>query len=130
MRNFISKTPKRCTASVRRESLYLILVEGEIPCTLKYNLFFMSTITKKITPEYFEEIYSGKKKFEVRLADFDISEGDTIRLEEWTSIDTDRKPTGRYMEKVVTFVRKVEIQEWVKTQPEIEQKGFYVIQFD
>lgn len=87
-------------------------------------------ITKKITPEYFEQVYSGKKKFELRLADFDISEGDTIRLEEWESIDTYRKPTGRYIEKVVTFVRKVDIQEWFKTQPEIEQKGFYVIQFD
>ena len=90
----------------------------------------MSTVTKKITPGYFEKIVSGKKKFELRLADFDIVEGDTLRLEEWTSVGADRQPTGRYLEKVVTFVRKVDIHEWTSRQPELEEKGFYVIQFD
>ncbi|MBN2198110.1 DUF3850 domain-containing protein [Candidatus Wolfebacteria bacterium] len=32
----------------------------------------MATIKKKIRPEYFELVSSGKKKFELRLADFDV----------------------------------------------------------
>ena len=31
----------------------------------------------------FELVKSGKKKFELRLADFDIKEGDTLVLKEW-----------------------------------------------
>jgi len=35
-------------------------------------------IKKKIWPEFFELIKSGKKKFELRVVDFDIKEGDTF----------------------------------------------------
>ena len=45
----------------------------------------MRTIKKKILPEYFEGIVSGKKKFELRLNDFEIEEGDTLELEEWNA---------------------------------------------
>jgi len=38
----------------------------------------MRTIVKKVDPEWFEMINSGKKKFELRLADFTIEEGDTF----------------------------------------------------
>ena len=38
----------------------------------------MAIITKKISPEYFELIKSGKKKFELRLAEFDAKEGDLL----------------------------------------------------
>jgi len=38
----------------------------------------MAIIKKKIWPEYFELVRSGKKRFEARLADFDIKEGDTL----------------------------------------------------
>ncbi|MBP7845992.1 MAG: DUF3850 domain-containing protein [Candidatus Pacebacteria bacterium] len=31
-------------------------------------------MTKKLHPEYFQQILDGKKKFEVRLNDFDIEE--------------------------------------------------------
>ena len=43
----------------------------------------MAIIKKKIWPEYFELVSSGKKKFELRLADFDVKEGDALSLEEW-----------------------------------------------
>ncbi|MFZ3301573.1 MAG: DUF3850 domain-containing protein [Microgenomates group bacterium] len=89
----------------------------------------MNIITKKIDREWFDMIIAGKKKFELRLADFEISDGDTIRLEEWTN-DTERKFTGRYIEKKVTYARKVDLKSWTKRQPEILEKGFYVIQFD
>lgn len=42
----------------------------------------MTNIHKKINPEYFNAILSGKKNFELRLNDFDINEGDTMVLEE------------------------------------------------
>jgi hypothetical protein len=34
------------------------------------------------------------------------------------------------MEKVVTYVRHVDLAGWLETQPEIKEKGFYVLQFD
>ena len=37
-------------------------------------------IHKKIWPEYFEAVLSGKKKYELRLDDFEIKEGDTLVL--------------------------------------------------
>ncbi len=89
----------------------------------------MKTVIKKIDPEWFEMIVSGKKKFELRLADFDIEEGDILRLEEYTEGE-DRKPTGRFIEKIVTYVQKPDLKEWIENQPELLEKSFYVIQFD
>lgn len=40
-------------------------------------------IKKKVWPEYFQLILNGTKKFEQRLADFDIKEGDILILEEY-----------------------------------------------
>lgn len=90
----------------------------------------MATITKKILPEWFDAVASGKKKYELRLADFDIEDGDILRLEEWIGEGDNRKPTGRVMEKRVNYVRKVDLDSWLKTQPDIKEQGFYVLQFD
>lgn len=61
----------------------------------------MATINKKVWPEYFEKIISGKKKLELRLADFEVNEGDTLVLEEW---DKDKQEyTGRKIEVVATY---------------------------
>jgi len=38
----------------------------------------MAIIKKKVWPEYFKLVKAGKKRFEARLADFDIKEGDTL----------------------------------------------------
>ena len=40
----------------------------------------MKKIEKKCWPEYFEAILSGKKKYELRLSDFEIDEGDILVL--------------------------------------------------
>ena len=95
----------------------------------------MKTITKKIDTHWFDLIEAGKKKYELRVADFDIEEGDILRLEEWTEDDWngnkgERQPTGRFIEKRVNFTRKVDLHKWIENQPEIIEKGFYVIQFD
>jgi hypothetical protein len=80
-------------------------------------------------------ILAGQKKYELRLADFDIEEGDILRLEEytkngWTGDKEKREPTGRFIEKKVTFVRKTNLKDWVDLQPELLEKGFYTIQFE
>lgn len=90
----------------------------------------MATVTKKIDSEWFEMVLSGKKKFELRLADFEFSEGDTLRLEEWSGEGVNRAPTGRFVEKVATYVRKPDLKGWLEQQPELMEKSFYVIQFD
>lgn len=57
-------------------------------------------IIKKVLPEYFQDIVDGKKKYELRLNDFEIEPGDTLVLEEWTSTDHDtRQATGRVWRK-------------------------------
>ncbi len=95
----------------------------------------MRTVIKKIDTEWFELILAGRKKYELRLADFDIEEGDILRLEEytkngWVGNKEDRKPTGRFIEKKVTFVKKTDLKNWIDLQPELLEKGFYVIQFE
>lgn len=86
----------------------------------------MTIIKKKILPEYFELIKSGKKKFELRLADFDVKEGDTLILEEWTGLGADRKPTGRTIEKKVGYVLKFDLDKFGQKEA-IEKHGLYVL---
>lgn len=87
----------------------------------------MKVVTKKILPEWFDAIQNGSKKYELRLADFDIEVGDTLRLEEWDGVGPDRKFTGRFIEKKVTHLRKVDLKSWIAEQPELLDEGFYVI---
>lgn len=61
-------------------------------------------IKKKIYKEYFDEVVSGKKKFELRPADFEVKKGDTLILEEWDK--QKKKYTGRKVEAIVTYVLK------------------------
>ncbi len=85
----------------------------------------MAIIKKKVWPDYFELINSGKKKFELRLADFDIKEGDTLVLEEW---DPETKQyTGRKIQKLVDYVLKFKLDDFGQRK-EIEEKGLFVIQ--
>lgn len=87
----------------------------------------MTTIHKKVWKEYFEKIISGQKKFELRLADFEVNEGDTLVLEEW---DKDKKEyTGRKIETTATYIIKTkDVSFW--SQEEIDEHGFQVIQFE
>lgn len=87
-------------------------------------------IVKKILPEYFDLIASGEKKFEFRVADFEVTEGDILVLEEWDGVDSgSRKPTGRSIEKRVTFLKKFNLDEFDQKE-EIEKHGFYILQIE
>ena len=88
----------------------------------------MSMINKKIQPQYFEAILSGKKKFELRLDDFDIKEGDTLVLEEW---DPGKKTyTGRKIEKKASYILKFKIDELFWPGTEVADKGLQIISFE
>jgi ASC-1-like (ASCH) protein len=87
----------------------------------------MATIYKKVWREYFEKIISGKKKLELRLADFEVNEGDTLVLGEW---DKNKKDyTGRKVEVVATYIIKTKGQIFWPPE-EVEKYGFQIIQFE
>lgn len=79
-------------------------------------------IEKKILPEYFEAIQQGIKKFELRIADFEVKPGDTLLLKEWTG----SKYTGREIKKEVTYVIKTKDIKFFKKE-EINKHGYQVI---
>ncbi len=62
----------------------------------------MKIIKKKTWPEYFELVLAGKKRFDLRVADFDIEEGDILVLEEWNP--QTKEYTGRKIEKKVDYI--------------------------
>lgn len=88
----------------------------------------MAIIKKKIWPEYFDDIVSGKKKYELRLNDFDVSEGDTLVLEEWNP--KTKEYTGRKIDKKVTYVGKFKINKLFWTEKEIKEKGIQIISLE
>jgi ASC-1-like (ASCH) protein len=85
----------------------------------------MKIITKKTWPKIFELVKSGKKKFDLRLADFPVKEGDILILEEW---DPKKKEyTGRKLKKKIKYVLKFKLDDFGQKE-EIEKKGLNVIQ--
>ncbi len=83
-------------------------------------------IEKKIWPEFFKEVKSGKKNFELRLADWRCKLGDVLVLKEW---DPKKKEfTGRKIEKKVTYVFKTKGQKFFNKK-EVEKFGFQIIGF-
>ena len=87
----------------------------------------MNKIEKKIWPEYFNQVLSESKTFELRLNDFEINEGDTLVLKEW---DPESKEyTGREIEKTVGYVGKWKMDDLTIFWPreDIEKFGIQVI---
>ncbi|HJX59374.1 hypothetical protein A2V61_03805 [Candidatus Woesebacteria bacterium RBG_19FT_COMBO_47_8] len=81
-------------------------------------------IEKKTTPEFFKEIKSGKKTFEVRLADWKCKEGDVLVLREWDP--KNKVYTGRVLEKRVGYVLKTKDLKFF-SEKDIKKYGFQVI---
>lgn len=88
----------------------------------------MTVIRKKIWPEYFEAVASGKKRFELRLNDFEVKEGDTLLLEEWDP--KAREYTGRKIEKKAAYVGKFRIDNLFWPEEEIKRKGLQIISLE
>lgn len=87
----------------------------------------MAIIKKKIRADYFEEILSGKKKFELRLNDFNVKEGDILIVQEH---DSTHKLTGREVEKKVTYVHKFKLQDLYWPPDDIADEGLQIITFE
>jgi ASC-1-like (ASCH) protein len=87
----------------------------------------MAIIRKKVWPEYFNLIESGKKKFELRLDDFEILEGDTLILEEWDP--KEEKYTGRKIERKAGYILKFKLNDFGQENL-IKEKGMKIISLD
>ncbi len=88
----------------------------------------MKTIKKKIWPEYFDVVISGKKKYELRLNDFEVNEGDMLILEEWNP--QAKAYTGRTIEKKVTSVQKFKVDKLFWSEEQIKEKGIQIISLE
>ena len=83
-------------------------------------------IEKKIWPKYFAEVLSGKKNFEVRLADWEISEGDILVLREW---DLKKKEyTGRQIEKEISYILKTKDLKMF-SESDVDKYGYQILGF-
>jgi hypothetical protein len=85
---------------------------------------FKMEIKKKVWPKFFQDLLDGKKKFEVRLADFEINQGDILILEEYNP--ETKQYTGRTIKKKVNFLTKFNPTE-MHSLEEIKQHGFWLI---
>ena len=83
----------------------------------------MAIIKKKIPPEYFDLVNSGKKNFEARVAEFEVKEGDTIILEEWDP--KTKQYTGRKIEREVGYVLNFDLNTFGQKDL-IEEKGLVI----
>lgn len=54
----------------------------------------------KILPEYFKEVISGRKTFELRKNDRNFQVGDKVLLKEWNL----KEYTGRECEVMITYI--------------------------
>ncbi len=90
----------------------------------------MKTIEKKIQKAYFEAILTGKKRYELRLNEFEIEEGDMLLLKEIDPMT--REYTGREVTKPVIYVSKFTLSDLEKfyTKEEIAEKGFQILAFE
>jgi ASC-1-like (ASCH) protein len=85
----------------------------------------MAIIKKKIWPEYFEAVASGRKNCELRLDDFEIKEGDILVLEEWDP--QTKEYSGRKVERLVSHVAKFKLDKLFWPEEEIKEKGIQII---
>jgi hypothetical protein len=84
----------------------------------------MREIHKKAYPALFAEVLSGRKSFDLRLADFKCEPGDTLVLDEVR--ESDKTLTGRSLRKKVGFVLKTKELDFFDLS-DVERYGFQVM---
>lgn len=84
----------------------------------------MREIHKKTYPAMFAEILSGRKTFDLRLADFDCQPGDVLVLDEVSG--PEKIPTGRSLRKKVGYVLKTKELDYFDAA-DIAGHGFQVM---
>lgn len=81
-------------------------------------------IKKKVQKQYFEAITDGRKRFEVRLADFKCKPGDTLVLQEQGE---DKRLTGREIACEILYNFNIkEIEKFYKKE-DIEKHGLVIL---
>lgn len=82
-------------------------------------------IKKKVWSQFFQLILENKKKFDLRLADFDLKENDIIIFEEYDP--KIKKYTGRSVKRSVKNLNKFKITDFNSIE-DIEKYGHYIIE--
>ncbi|MCK5594153.1 MAG: DUF3850 domain-containing protein [Candidatus Aenigmarchaeota archaeon] len=82
-------------------------------------------IEKKVQEKYFSAVNDGAKRFEVRLADFDCREGDTLVLKEQE--DGTDKLTGKTQDCEILYKFNTKDMEKYHTKEEIDKYGFVIL---
>lgn len=85
----------------------------------------MAIIKKKVQEKYFKAVMDGKKRFEVRLADFKCKPGDTIVLEEQKG--NTKKLTGRKAECEILYKFNTKNIEKFYSKKDIKKHGFAIL---
>jgi len=103
--------------------------------TVCYTSYMSKTIEKQTYSSLFQQVASGMKTYEFRLADWDCQTGDTLVLVEID--DETRIPTGRTLRRKVGFVGKLDGSHNLDAGPnrnggywtseDIEKYGYYII---
>ena len=75
-------------------------------------------------PESYDLVLSGDKTYDLRLADWNVKQGDVILFQEWDP--ETKRYTGREMSKTVGYVGRTKDWEvWAKD--DIEKYGYQII---
>lgn len=82
-------------------------------------------IEKKVKNKYFEAVADGRKRFEVRLADFECSPGDLLVLKEQD--EKTNNLTGRELECELLYKFNTKDLERFYSKEDIEKQGLIVL---
>ncbi len=86
----------------------------------------MRVIEKKIWPEFFRAVKSGKHRAGLRLADFRLRRGDTLLLREWNP--KTRRYTGRTVQRKVRWLTRLDIFRFYSPRG-IKRRGLYLVEY-
>lgn len=85
----------------------------------------MARIIKGVQSKYFEEMLSGEKRYELRLANFAYQPGDTLVLQE--EHDGTKELTGREIEtEILNTINTKEAEQWWSKE-DIDKYGMVVL---
>ncbi len=87
----------------------------------------ISDIKKKTWPELFQKILEGKKNSDVRLADFDMKQGDVIIFEEYDP--KTESYTGRIIKKKVKNLTKLNLTNFNSFE-DFKKYGHWLMEFE
>ncbi len=69
----------------------------------------------------------AKKNIDVRLADFDLNEGDVIVFEEYSPLT--KEYTGKVLKKTVKNINKIKVTDF-NSIDEITKHGHYIVELE